>query len=181
MRRFLVGIALAVTSSAVAPGVARADVTFPPIPLNVNPSTVTWFYGCADALPGACLTMGIAPSTNNGTFFGFYGSGVDLLTPSGVRYNIGDTWGWSLPDGTCSGLSSEIQWTPNSCFVQNLPFERLTSRVIWSTGSNPSLPPFNIAPLTLTAVPEPSSMVLAAAGLLVLGGVGVSHRRRSAR
>jgi hypothetical protein len=174
MRRSVVGIVVAFASVAAAPRVARADVNYPPIPSYVNPSTVTWFYGCTDALPGACLTIGIgrtlAPATDR--YVGVYGA--FFTTPSGVPYSLFDTFTWSLPDGSCFGSGDDIIIVPNNCFVQNIQSGRLTAQVEWSTTN----PPFTRASVLLTATPEPASLALFATGLLAVAGVGASRRRR---
>jgi hypothetical protein len=174
MRRSVVGIVVAFASVAAAPRVARADVNYPAIPSYVNPSTVTWFYGCTDALPGACLTIGIgrtlAPATDR--YVGVYGA--FFTTPSGVPYSLFDTFTWSLPDGSCFGSGDDIIIVPNNCFVQNIQSGRLTAQVEWSTTN----PPFTRASVLLTATPEPASLALFATGLLAVAGVGASRRRR---
>lgn len=174
MRRSLVGIAVACAGLFITPRVARADVNYPTIPSYINPNTVTWFYGCADALPGACLTIGIGrtvPPTPD-RYLGIYGA--FFTTPLGVPYSLFDTFTWSLPDGTCSGSGDDIIIASNNCFVQSIGSGRLTAQVEWYTN-----PAFTRAPVLLTAVPEPASIALAATGLLAIGVVGFSRRRRS--
>ena len=174
MRRFVVGIAVAFASLAVAPRVARADLDYPSIPSYINPNTVTWFYGCTDVLPGACLTIGVGrtipPAMDR--YLGIYR--VFSTTPSGVPYSLFDAFTWFLPDGSCFGGSDDILIDSNSCFVQNISSGRLTAQVEWST------PPFfTRAPVLLTAVPEPAPIALAATGLLAIGLAGFARRRRS--
>jgi hypothetical protein len=168
MRRSVVGIAFAFCSLLVAPRNARADVEYPPVPTGINPNTVTWFYGCTDALPGACLTIGIAQATNN--YFGIYKAFYE--TPSGVLYSLFDSFTWSLPDGSCFGGGDDIIIPSSSCFIQNIQSGQVTARIEWYT-----TPPFTRAPVLLTALPEPASIALAATGLLVIGGVAMSRRR----
>jgi MYXO-CTERM domain-containing protein len=180
MHRSVVGIALAFASLVVSPRAARADINYPAIPSNINPATVTWFYGCTDALPGACLTMGIGRTTSGpDAYVAFYGPGAGLLTPFGVQYSVNDSWSWQLPDGSCSGAENHLFWAPDSCFVQNIQFEVFRGRVDWLAPNPPPILGTVSAPIVLTATPEPASISFVATGLVALVGVGVIRRRRS--
>jgi len=184
MRRLVPGIAFAFAMAAIVPRAARADINYPAIPSNINPSTVVWFYGCTDELPGACLTMGVGRSLLGPPYdyyFAFYGSGVGLVTPFGVTYSVNDKWGWQNADRSCAGGADNLFWFLNDCFVQNLESEVLRGRVDWLA---PNPPPFIgpvSAPIFLTALstPEPAPIVLVAAGLAAIGGVGALRRRHS--
>jgi len=176
MRRCVAGVALAFVCLGAHTG--RADVAYPAIPENVNPSTVTWFYGCTDALPGACLTMGIGRTTSGAdNFVGFYGSGTGLVTPFGVTYSVNDAWSWQLPDGSCSGGGTNLFWAPNSCFVQNIASEVFKGRVDWPD----AIVGLKSAAISLTATPEPASIVLVATAFLTLVGVARPRRRVASR
>lgn len=178
MHRFVVGAALAFASLVSAPRIARADIFSPPVPAGTNPNSVYWFYGCADVPAGACLTIGMGPMQLGGQqkYVGIYGGQLNLMTPFGIRYELFDAFSWRLPDGTCSGALDDLVFDANSCFVQNIQSERITARI------NYFIPPSqfpNIAAVTLTAIPEPASIVLVATGFLALVAVGTSQRRRS--
>lgn len=167
MRRSVVGVAVALVGLAVAPRAAHADVTFPNPGFAINASTLTWFYGCTDLLPGGCVTLGVAQlagsPTNN--YVGFYGSGVGLVTPFGVPYNVNDSWSWISADNTCGGAGTNLFWAPNSCFVQKVTTEALTGRIFWGPVNQQT------ALVTLTATPEPASIALILTGLIAIGGL----------
>jgi hypothetical protein len=172
MRRSIVRNALAVAALACMPRLAVADIIYPPIPGDLDPSTVVWFYGCAVGLPGACVTAGVArqlPSTPHPTYWNLFYTQF-LKTPSGTPYSPNDIWKWSLPDGSCRGVAFNYFWDEKECFITTLRSEVLSARVDWQA-------PFPIGeihePITLTALvaPEPGSFALVASGLALLGAV----------
>jgi hypothetical protein len=175
MRALVVGFTLAFLGLSAAPRAARADIFFPPVSDNIDRSTLVWFYGCADVPAGACLTIGIG-RVSSGYYDGEYGEQQAIKTPFGVIYYLTDGFSWSLADGTCSGSWNELHFPPDSCFAQNIQFERLRVRIDYQIPPSP-LP--NISFVVLTAIPEPASIGLVATGLLAIGGTWMSRRRPS--
>ena len=108
MRRVVIGVALAFAVAAVAPRTARGDVAYPPIPSNIDPSTVTWFYGCTDALPGACVIalVGQVLPPAFGNYLFWYASGGVFRTPFDVQFSVSDQWGLTFPGHDCNASGS---------------------------------------------------------------------------
>jgi len=166
MRRSVVGMGLLLAALTLAPRVARGDVIV--------------FYGCAQGLPDACITLTFTGSPSAGydgvpsTDFAFR-----YQTASGATFSLFDSFGWRLPDGTCVGGDTGPEFRPGSCAAQNAASMVITGQVRWApAGANP-LMPTESSLITFTATPEPTSVALAATGLLVIGGVGLARRRRS--
>jgi len=170
----------------LAPRRASADVVFPTIPVTLDPSTVAWFNGCTNVLSGACVTAGLArrlPNQPNPTTWElFYNFQVKGLTAGdGTPFSVLDSWSWHSTDNTCVGASDNLFWDQSFCVVPQRFSETFTVQIAW----NEKTPPFGElhTPVTLSplATPEPESMALAATGLFVIGGMGLSRRRRSKR
>jgi hypothetical protein len=180
MRRSLAAMMLAV--GALVPGAARADVVFPAIPANLDPSTVVWFNGCTNALEGACVTAGVArklPNQPNPTQWLLFYNFLPQTTPSGVQYDVLDSWSWHSFDNTCVGGTDMLFWDQSSCVITHLKSETFAVQISWNRNVLPQGEQRALVTLSPLATPEPASIALVATGLLTISGVGAARRRLS--
>jgi hypothetical protein len=182
MRSTTVRTGLAIAVLMCIPQLATADIVYPRINGNIDPSTVTWFYGCTDALPsGACVTAGVGRMMVDPPHFPwtlFYDFS-QLKTPGGTEYMIYDRVSWRLPDGSCAGVEDSFAWSDDSCFISNLQSEQLLVSLDWTA---PFPAGYQRTPVLLTALvaPEPTSLALVATGLILVAVQTTRRKRRYA-
>jgi MYXO-CTERM domain-containing protein len=125
-----------------------------------------------DFLPSLPLSAGGPTGWTGYISSGFPGSSIEYYNNSGSLISPGGT-------GTFTFTSHD---TPAQLQSSTFGFPNTTSFIYTGTPSIPGDPPAGIPALVnLTAVPEPSNVILAAIGLVGLVGLAGRRRRRRAR